>query len=35
MNMYRKYLYFDLSFNYNITIKVDEYVKLDPLKLNL
>ena len=29
------YIYIDLLFSYNSKIKVDEYVKLKPLKMNL
>ena len=34
-NIYRQHFYFDLLFSYNIKIKVDEYVKLKPSKMNL
>ena len=36
--MYRQYIYiyiYDLLFNYNIIIKVNEYLKLKPPKMNL
>ena len=29
------YIYIDLLFSYNSKIKVDEYIKLKPLKMNL
>ena len=29
------YIYIDLLFSYNSKIKVDEYVKLKPFKMNL
>ena len=35
MNIYKQYFSIDLLFSYNIKIKVDEYVKLKPLKMNL
>ena len=39
MNMYRQYFLFlfftNLLFIYNIIIKIDEYVKLKPPKINL
>ena len=34
--MYRQYIYiYDLLFNYNIIIKVNEYLKLKSPKMNL